>query len=101
MKFQTSALLLLAASIDAFSPVSTPSRTSVALNAGEGLNVDLPSIESQVSFYIDLHKFRTDGIGRRYRNYSMTRRLIYLRSSFVAVLSAMIFVISRIVLTIY
>ena len=51
MKFQTSALLLLAASIDAFSPVSTPSRTSVALNAGEGLNVDLPSIESQVSLH--------------------------------------------------
>ena len=49
MKFQTSALLLLAASIDAFSPVATPARTSVSLNAADGLNVDLPSIESQVS----------------------------------------------------
>lgn len=50
MKFQTSALLLLAASIDAFSPVATPARTSVSLNAGEGLNVDLPSIESQIAY---------------------------------------------------
>ena len=48
MKFQTSALLLLAASIDAFAPIATPARTSVSLNAADGLNVDLPSIESQV-----------------------------------------------------
>lgn len=49
MKFQTSALLLLAASIDAFTPLSTPARSGVALNA-EGLNVDLPSIESQIAY---------------------------------------------------
>lgn len=47
MKFQTAALLLLAASIEGFSPVANSARSS-ALKA-EGLNVDLPSIESQVS----------------------------------------------------
>jgi len=49
MKFQTAALLLLAASIEGFSPSSNPARTSVALNA-KGLNVDLPSIESQIAY---------------------------------------------------
>jgi len=50
MKFQTSALLLLSASIEAFTPLSTPARTDVALRAGGQLSVDLPSIESQISY---------------------------------------------------
>ena len=49
MKFQVSSFLLAAACTEAFAPLSTNSRTSVAVRAGVGLAVDLPSIESQVS----------------------------------------------------
>lgn len=56
MKFQTAALLVLAASIEAFTPHSTPARSGVALKGG--LSVELPSIESQVS----PHCFGTDTI---------------------------------------
>lgn len=48
MKFQASAILLAAASSKAFAPLSTSVKTSVALR--EGLSVDLPSIESQISY---------------------------------------------------
>lgn len=48
MKFQTAAVLLLATSIEGFSPGANSARSS-ALKAG-GLNVDLPSIESQISY---------------------------------------------------
>lgn len=48
MKFQTAALLVLAASIEAFTPHSTPARSGVALKGG--LSVELPSIESQIAY---------------------------------------------------
>ena len=51
MKFQTCAILLAAASSEAFSPLSNNIRTNVALR--EGLSVDLPSVESQVSDPVD------------------------------------------------
>lgn len=54
MKFQSSALLLLAASIEAFTPLSNGPSSNVALNAAKGLTVDLPSIESQVSRCFEL-----------------------------------------------
>lgn len=48
MKFQTCAILLAAASSEAFSPLSNNIRTNVALR--EGLSVDLPSVESQITY---------------------------------------------------
>jgi len=50
MKFQVSAILLAAASSQAFTQRSTSAKTSVALRAKTGLSVDLPSIESQISY---------------------------------------------------
>jgi len=52
MKFQTSALLLVAAaaSTNAFTQLSNNARTGVALREGGGLSVDLPDIESQISY---------------------------------------------------
>ena len=47
MKFQIATLVLAAASTEAFAPLANTARSSVALR--EGLSVDLPSIESQVS----------------------------------------------------
>jgi len=47
MKFQASAILLVAASAKAFTQPSTTARTSVALR---GLAVDLPTIESQIAY---------------------------------------------------
>merc|ERR1712127_878049 len=47
---QSSALLLLAASIEAFTPLSNGPSSNVALNAAKGLTVDLPSIESQIAY---------------------------------------------------
>ena len=53
MKFQSSALLLIAAasSTNAFtsSLSNINTRTTTSLNEGGGLNVELPSIESYVS----------------------------------------------------
>jgi hypothetical protein len=48
MKFQIATLVLAAASTEAFAPLANTARSSVALR--EGLSVDLPSIESQISY---------------------------------------------------
>lgn len=48
MKFQITALVLAAASTEAFAPLANNARSSVALR--EGLSVDLPSIESQIAY---------------------------------------------------
>lgn len=50
MKFQTCAILLAAASSEAFAPLSNNVKTSVALRASGGLSVDLPSVDSQISY---------------------------------------------------
>lgn len=50
MKFQTTSLLFLAASTEAFTQLSTTGRKTVVLSERSSLAVDLPSIESQISY---------------------------------------------------